>query len=86
MQLLMGVVRMGADRAEHVGKALGDRQHLGVARNPGRDRDHAGDAGRAGAVDHAVELGGEIGKIEMAMAVDQHALFCYCAALPSGST
>ena len=83
VQFLVGVVRMGADRAEDVGKSLGDRQHLGVARDPRRDGDQAADAGRARAGDHAVELGGEIREIEMAMAVDQHG---YCAAFSPGST
>ena len=47
MQFLVGIVRMGPDRAEHVREALGDRQHLGMARNPRRDGDQAGDAGSA---------------------------------------
>ena len=83
MQFLMGVMRMSADRAKHVGKALGDRQHLGVARDPRRDGDQARDAGCARAGDDGVKLSGKIRKIEMAMAVDQHG---HWAAFSPGST
>ena len=83
VQFLMGVMRMSADRAKHVGKALGDRQHLGVARNPRRDGHQARDAGCARAVDDSVKLSGKIRKIEMAMAVDQHG---HWAAFSPGST
>ena len=44
----------------------------GMLLHPGRDRHHAADAGRARARHHGVEFGGKIGKIEVAMAVDQH--------------
>jgi hypothetical protein len=43
-----------------------------VARNACRDGHYARDVGRAGAVDNGIKLVGKIGKIEMAMAVDQH--------------
>ena len=43
-----------------------NRRH---ARTDGEEVAHAL---RARGVEHAVELGGEIGKIEMAMAVDKH--------------
>jgi hypothetical protein len=46
VELLMGVMRMRADRAGHVGKALRDRQHLRMTLHAGRDRHHAADAGR----------------------------------------
>ena len=46
-----------------------------------RDRHHAPDAGGARARHHGVELGGEIGKIQVAVAVDQHR-----QAFASGST
>ena len=83
IEFLVGVVRMGADRAKHVRKTLGDRHHLAVPRDARRDRDQAADIGLARAADDGVKLGGKIGKIEMAVAVDQHG---YCAARPSGST
>src|SRR5438093_12439809 len=68
----MRVMRMRADRAEHVFEALGDRQHFGVAPHPGRDRYNFRQTRRLRALDDAVELRSEIRKIEMAMAVDQH--------------
>ena len=85
VELLVGVVRMGADRAVHVGKALGDGEHLGVPPDPRRDRDDAADAGRLRARHHGVELAGEIGKIEMAMAVDQHGVSRYQRSRSSGN-
>ena len=72
VELLVRVMRMRADRAEDIGKALGDREDFGMALHPGRDRDHAVDAGGACAADHAVELVGEVGKVEVAVAVDYH--------------
>ena len=82
VQLLVRVMRMGADRAVDIGKALGDGKHLGVPFDPRRDGDDTHDPGRPRARNHGIELAGEIGKIEMAVAVDQHQ-FC---ALPSLST
>src|SRR5262252_7225507 len=82
VQLLVRMMRMRADRAVDIWKTLGDGEHLGVALDPRRDGDDARDAGRARARDHSIELAGEIGKIEMAVAVDQHQL----CALPSLST
>ena len=79
VELLVGVVRMGADRAEHVGKALGDRKQIGVLLHPRRDRHHAADAGRPARADDGVELVGEVRKIEMAMAVDQHGVHAWRA-------
>src|SRR5260370_12969361 len=71
VQLLVRVMRMGADRAVDIGKALGDGEHLGVPFDPRRDGDDPRDAGRLRARNHGIELAGEIGKIEMAVAVDQ---------------
>ena len=76
LQFLVGVVRMRADRAINVGKALGDRQHIGEPMHARRDRDHARNPGRSSAHDNVVKLVGKIRKIQMAMAVDQHG---YCA-------
>ena len=72
VELFMGVMRMRADRAEHVGKALGDGEQFRLALHSRGNRDHALDPGGAGARDHGVKLRGKIGKIEMAMAVDEH--------------
>src|SRR5205807_727669 len=51
-----------------------DRPHAGEFVKPGADRQHRPDPGGAGATDHFVALGGEIGEIEVAMAVDQRHL------------
>ncbi len=72
VEFLMGMMRMRAHRAVHVRKTFGDREHLIMPLDPGRDRDHAGDAGRLGAGYDRVELGRKVGKIEVAVAVDQH--------------
>src|SRR4051794_5771876 len=74
VELFVGVVRMGANRAEHVWKPLGDGDQIRLPPHPGRDRDHAADAGRSGALDHALEPVLEVGKIQMTVAVDQHGL------------
>ena len=71
VKLLVRVMRMGADRTVDVRKALGDGEHLGMAFDPRRDGDHARDAGRPRARNDGIELTGKIGKIEMAVAVDQ---------------
>ena len=63
---------MGADRAKDIGEAVGDRQQFIVTAHARGDRDHPPDAGTTGAANHGVELVGKIGKIEMAMAVNQH--------------
>ena len=68
----MRVMRMGADRTEHVVESLGDRQQVRQPAHPGRDRHHPPDAGCPRARHDAVEIGGEVREIEVAMAVDQH--------------
>ncbi len=71
-RLARRLVRMGSDGEEDAVVALGD---LGEPRrlvDPRADGDHPLDARRrARALDDRVEFVGEIGKIEMAMAVDQ---------------
>ena len=64
------LMRMGADGEEDVVIALCDRDHARRLRHFGADGDHALDAGGAGALDNPVEVLGEVGKIEVAMAVD----------------
>ena len=83
LRLLRRVMRMGADGAEHVGKTLGNGQNLCELAHPSRDGDHAADAGCARAGHHRVELGGKIGKIQMAVAIDKHGPQAFAA---SGST
>ena len=85
LKLFVRVVWMRADRAVHIGEALGDREDVRVLLDAGRDRDHARHAGGLRARDNGVDLVGEIGEIEMAMAVDQHRRHQVCV-LPSLST
>src|SRR5438105_5005464 len=68
----MRIMRMRAERAINVGKAVRYREHFGLPPNARGDRDHALDAGGAGTCHHRIELFGKIREIEMAMAVDQH--------------
>src|SRR5215472_7354379 len=68
----MRVVRMRADRAIDLGKSVCDRAQTRVPPHPSRDGNQALDAGGAGASNNSVELVGEVRKVEMTMAVDQH--------------
>ena len=67
-----GLVRMRADRAPDVGIAVGDRPHSIELVEPGVDRQQRCDAGGAGAGNDRGALVGEIGEIEVTVAVDQH--------------
>ena len=80
--LLVGLMRMSADRAINLGIARGDRQQRIEAANTGGDGDDAPYPGRPRTRDDAVEVVGELGKIEMAMAVDKHRGL----QVPAGST
>ena len=71
---LIGLMRMGADRAIDVGKSLGDGQQPAEPPHPRRDGDDTTDPGGLGARDDGVEIIGKIRKVEMAMAVDEHGL------------
>ena len=71
---LTDVLGMFANRAEHLGISLRQRGDLAKFLDPGRNRDHAPDAGRARTLDDGIALRGEIGKVEMAVTVDQHGL------------
>ena len=87
VQLLVRVMRMGADRAKDIGEAICDRQQFMMTTNAGRDRDHPPDTGGARASNDSVELVGKIRKVEMAVAVNEHGFeHGYCAALAAGST
>ena len=72
VEFLMGIMRMRTDRAEYVGKFLGDRQHLRQFSHARRDRHHAANTGGACARDNGVQLRREFRKIQMAVAVDEH--------------
>jgi hypothetical protein len=63
---------MGTDGAIDIRKAFGNGEHLAVSFHPSRDGYHAGDPGCARARTQGVELAGEIWKIEMTVAIDQH--------------
>ena len=70
--LLGGVVRMRPDRAEHLPVRLDDGFQLIEAADARRDGHDRADPGFARASEHGVELAPEVGKIEMAVAVDEH--------------
>src|SRR5262245_1843779 len=63
---------MDADRAVDIGSAFGDGAHAREAGKSRPNRQEMADALRARGIEHAVDLVAEIGKVEMAMAVDQH--------------
>ena len=65
------LMRMRADGEENVVVPLGDRGHAFGLGDFRADGDHALDAGRARPLDDRVEIGGEVGKIEVAVAVDE---------------
>ena len=75
VRLLCGVVRMGADGAVHLVERFRDFKDLRKALHTCRDRHHAADTGTESAGDNRRPLLGEIRKIEMAMAVDEHQAF-----------
>ena len=71
---LVGLVRMGADRAIDLRIFFRDSEKRIEASHPCRDRDDTPDAGGLGPRDNAVEVVGKIRKVEMAMAIDEHRL------------
>ena len=80
VELLMRMVRMGADRAIDIGKAFGDGEHLAVSLHARRNRHHAPDVRRTRTPNQGVQLAGEVGKIQMTVAIDQHQV-CALASL-----
>src|SRR6185436_1525109 len=67
-----GLMRMDAHGAMDVGRAFGDRPHAWKSRKPRSDRQEVPHTLRARGTEHAVDLAGEVGKVEMAVAVDKH--------------
>jgi hypothetical protein len=63
---------MNPDRAVDVGGVFGHGAHAVKAPHAGTNGQEMTYAFRARAVEHGIQLGGEIRKIEMAMAVDKH--------------
>ncbi len=78
------LVGMDADAAPDIGIALGHGAHALELADLGADGQHQPDSGRAGAGQGAIEIGREIGKIEVAVGVDQHGA-PFCRVYPSGS-
>ena len=72
IRLLAGLMRVRADRAAHRIEPLSNGGNLGEAAHPRRNGHEMGDARRLGAGHNIRQFGGEVGKIEMAMAVDEH--------------
>src|SRR4051812_2811049 len=71
---LIGVMRMGTDRAIDVWKSFGDRQQRGNAPDARRNADDAANASGICPRYDRIEIVGEIRKIQMAMAIDEHGL------------
>ena len=69
-----GIVRVGADRAVDPRIALDQIPELREARDPRRDGHDGLDSSRAGAIEDRVAILVEVGEIEMAVAVDEHAI------------
>ena len=69
---LGGVMGMRADSEENIVMPGRDRLQRGVAPDACRDREKAPDTRRASPGQDACLVGRKIGKIEMAMAVDEH--------------
>src|SRR5438309_12013760 len=72
--LFIGVVRMRADRAVNIGKLRGNGQQRIKTPHPRRNSDDASDPRRGSSRDDALEIVGEIWKVEVAMAIDKHEL------------
>ena len=64
------LMRMCADREEDIVVPLRNGDHACGLRHFGADGDHALDAGPPRALNHPIKVVGEVGKIEVAMAVD----------------
>ena len=71
-RLVIHIVGMDSDRAIEVVVGPRQGQHIRELGEPRADRLHDADAGLGGARQHPIDVVGELGKIEMAMAVDQH--------------
>jgi hypothetical protein len=80
---LVGLMRMRADGAIDLRKALGDREQRVETPHPRRNGNDTSDASGFSAGDDTFQIVGKIGKVEMAMAVDKHFLQTGQAALGS---
>jgi hypothetical protein len=68
-------MRMSAHRTPYARVTFGYRPHPVELVEPRADRQHRADSGCKSTADHGIALWCEIGKIEMAMAIDQHGGF-----------
>ncbi len=72
LPLVLGLVRMDADRAPDIVVPLGDGADALELVEARADRQHGADSRRLRARQHARLVDCELGKVEMTMAVDQH--------------
>jgi hypothetical protein len=72
LPLLLRLVRMNTNRTPDVAVALGYGPDTFELVESGADRQHAGHPCRPGAGEHPGFVASKLGKVEMAMAVDQH--------------
>ena len=70
--LLVRLMRMRADGAEHVIVRLGDLEQLRQPAHARRDRHHHADAGRLRTRQYARAVVGELREIQVAVVVDKH--------------
>src|SRR5690606_22449104 len=74
------IVRVRADRAEHILVGLGNAADAIELTYPCRDRHHQAHAGLDRAGDDRVSLFLKVGEVEVAMAVDEHRAYAPAAA------
>ena len=72
VRLLGGLMRVGADREEHVVELLGDAARPVGAGDAGRDGDHPANTSRPRPFDDPRQVLRKIRKVEMAVAIGQH--------------
>jgi hypothetical protein len=86
LPLLLRLVRMNAHRAPDIVVAFGDGAHLVELVEPCADGQHAGHARATGARQHARLVARKLGKVEMAVTVDQHQLAAFAGSTKRGNT
>ena len=62
---------MDADRREDAGEPLGERDRGGIRLAVGPHRHHGGDAGRPGAIEHRVQIGEQLGEMQVRVGVEE---------------
>ncbi len=66
------LIGVNANRGEDLGMTLGQGEGRPAGFKVCADRDHSGHPGLDGPTDNRIAVGIKVGKIEMAMGVDQH--------------